>query len=691
MTGWRTFIALLALAMPSWQSASAQAGGRPVTEAQVQGPRSTPAAERGRTIPGRFVITLRPRVDPRTVAGEHGLEPDFVYTRVITGFAGSMSEVARSGLLRDHRVVRVEPDRPARAKQVQSWGLDRIDQRALPLDGQFQVPGSGRGVSVYVVDTGIRFDHSQFEGRAVRGYDAIGDGLNGSDCDGHGTHVAGTVGGRTVGVAREATLVSVRVLDCEGTGMMSGVIAGLDWIAKNGRRPGVVNMSLGGDPHTTTDDAVKGLVELGFPAIIAAGNESRDACQTSPARVAEAITVAASNDSDSRPSWSNYGSCVDIFAPGESIVSAWHTGTNAGASASGTSMAAPHVAGAAALLLEANSGATPSAIGSTISNDSTKGVISDAASANNHLLFISSGSGAAAGGVTITGTSGNDIVNRTRTVSGQPLPTDEADMIHGLAGADSLSSEGGNDSIYGGDGNDRLDGGPGDDTLDGGNGIDTATYAGAPAGVTVNLSMSTAQNTGGAGADALASIENLIGSSYNDRLTGDSGSNTFTGGLGADSLSGGDGRDRLIGGDANDVLYGQGDNDRLEGGNGNDMIIGGPGNDTLIGDAGGDRFRFNTALHGSTNVDTIADFSVGEDAIQLSRSIFTALETTGTLPASAFRTGTAAADADDRIIYNSGTGEIFHDPDGTGPAAQVRFARVKAGVALTNSSFVAIP
>lgn len=351
--------------------------------AQTRVPAQSGAGRRN-IIPGRFIVTLDDNADPQTVARENGVTPDRIYRTVIKGFAGEISEAARTGLLRDARIRRVEPDVIVTADAI-GWGQDRIDQRRLPLDNIYKKNFTGQGVTAYIVDGGINYQHVEFGGRASFGYDAYGG--NGSDCAGHGTHVAGTVGGATYGVAPGVSLISVRVMDCTGSGTMSGVIAGLDWIAANLRRPAVVNLSLGGPATQSMDDACNRLLNAGALVVAAAGNENVDACGTSPARTPDILTVGASDQNDARASFSNYGSCVDLFAPGVMIPSAWYSSTTALAYMDGTSSACPAVTGAVALMLQHYPSIAARALRDSITNHSTKGVITNSLTTKNHLLY----------------------------------------------------------------------------------------------------------------------------------------------------------------------------------------------------------------------------------------------------------------------------------------------------------------
>jgi subtilisin family serine protease len=348
-------------------------------------------------IPGRFIVTLRERTDPAAVAREYGVKADYVYRHALTGFAGAISDAARAGLLRDARVTRVEQDGIATIVTTQSnatWGLDRIDQRALPLSTNYSYGATGSGVRAYIIDTGIRTSHNEFGTRTAAGFTSINDGRGTNDCHGHGTHVAGPVGGSTYGVAKAVTLVPVRVLSCSGSGTWSGVIAGMDWVTAHRVRPAVANMSLGGGASSSVDDAVRRMISSGVATAVAAGNGNQggvaqNACKYSPARVSQAMTIGATDKTDRKASWSNYGSCVDWFAPGVGITSAWATSNTATNTISGTSMATPHTAGVAALYLQGNTGASAQTVRDALYNATTKGVVTSSKTATNHLLFTS--------------------------------------------------------------------------------------------------------------------------------------------------------------------------------------------------------------------------------------------------------------------------------------------------------------
>lgn len=325
-----------------------------------------------------------------------GLAPDArveqVYTAALQGLAARLSPENLAALRQDPRVAYIEADQVMSISATQTgatWGLDRIDQRTLPLSGTFTYSNTGSGVNAYIIDTGIRVSHSEFGGRATAVFDAIGDGQNGNDCNGHGTHVAGTVGGTVYGVAKSVRLYAVRVLNCSGSGSNSGVIAGVDWVRRNARRPAVANMSLGGGVSSALDTAVNNAINVGITFVLAAGNSNRDACQFSPARVAAGITVGATTSSDTRASYSNYGSCLDLFAPGSSITSAWISSNTSINTISGTSMAAPHVAGVAALYLQSNPTASPATVRNAIVSNATVGVVRSAGSRSPNLLLYS--------------------------------------------------------------------------------------------------------------------------------------------------------------------------------------------------------------------------------------------------------------------------------------------------------------
>ncbi|MBE0370480.1 S8 family peptidase [Pseudoalteromonas aurantia] len=292
------------------------------------------------------------------------------------------------------QIVSITPLVSAKADQGNAiWGLDRVDQTDLPLNSNYHYDYDGSGVTAYVIDTGVLISHNEFGNRASHGYDFVDNDSNATDCNGHGTHVAGTVGGSSYGVAKNVNVVGVRVLGCNGSGTNSGVIAGINWVKNNASGPSVANMSLGGGASQATDDAVNNAVAAGISFVVAAGNDNSSACNYSPARAANAITVGSTTSSDSRSSFSNYGNCLDIYAPGSSIKSAWYNSNSATNTISGTSMASPHVAGAVALYLDQNPSLTPSQIDSLLGQRSSKNKVSDAKSGSpNELLYTLAGS-----------------------------------------------------------------------------------------------------------------------------------------------------------------------------------------------------------------------------------------------------------------------------------------------------------
>ncbi|MGC5363159.1 S8 family peptidase [Streptomyces sp. DT24] len=368
-------------------------------------------ADRPDAVEGSYIVTFKNSVaradvpaSAKSLAKRHSGNLRYTYTAALRGFAVKMPESQAKQLAADPSVARVEADGVAYAVETQtnppSWGLDRADQRDLPVDKKYTYSTTASNVNAYIVDTGIRMSHRDFGNRAVSGYDFIDNDSNASDCHGHGTHVAGTVGGGSYGIAKGVKLIGVRVLNCQGSSGTSWapVLAGIDWVTKNGVKPAVANMSVGGGKIQSVNDAVTASIASGITWVVAAGNDNDDSCSYSPSSTPAAITVGATDSRDARASnWSNgqgsnYGTCLDIFAPGDSIVSTSNSGDTASQTMSGTSMASPHVAGAAALLLADHPTWTPAQVRDQLVADATSNKVTDPrAGSPNKLLYTGAG------------------------------------------------------------------------------------------------------------------------------------------------------------------------------------------------------------------------------------------------------------------------------------------------------------
>ncbi|HEY9516734.1 MAG TPA: S8 family serine peptidase [Gemmatimonadaceae bacterium] len=412
-------IALGALAVSACQDVAGP-------ESPLAGPAGpTPqSAVQSDTVPGHYIVLLKSSVTDPEAATEalmwnrrSAIEQTYKYA--LKGFAAKLSEAQADSLSRNPKVAVVQPDIRVKAQSltIQSdpdWGLDRMDEHAYPLDDRYSYGATGAGVNVYVIDGGVRLTHHEFGGRAHFAFDAFGG--SGADCRGHGTHVAGTIAGSTYGVAKKANIYSVKVLDCDGNSTLSKIVAGVDWVTGHRKLPAVANMSLGSVANSIFDDFVRESIASGVTYVASAGNDNADACNQSPARVSQVLTVGSTDPNDYRSSWSNYGSCVKIFAPGNSILSAFYTSDDATRVLGGTSMAAPHVAGVAALYLSVHPSASPSEVRSAIINNATTGYVKNASGTANRIVY----SGFISGSSTTT------------LAPSEPAPSDES------SGSDSM-------------------------------------------------------------------------------------------------------------------------------------------------------------------------------------------------------------------------------------------------------------
>ncbi|GAA4854479.1 S8 family peptidase [Kitasatospora terrestris] len=382
-------------------AALAGAASLPAAAAPAAPEGTVQQADSPTAIPGSFIVTLKPSAGlapaseqgRQLVARHHGRIKQ-TWDAAAHGFEVELSAVEARRLAADPAVAAVEQNQTVHADTTQtnppSWGLDRIDQAALPLNSAYTYPSTaGGGVTAYVIDTGVRISHGQFGGRAANGYDFVDNDAVAQDGNGHGTHVAGTIAGSAYGVAKAARVVGVRVLDNNGSGTTAGVISGVNWVTANAAKPAVANLSLGGGASTALDNAVANSIASGVTYAVAAGNSNANADNYSPARVPTAITVGATTSTDARASYSNYGTRVDVFAPGSSITSSWNTSDTATNTISGTSMATPHVAGAAAVYLAGHPSATPAAVDSALKAAATNGVLTGIGTGSpNRLLRV---------------------------------------------------------------------------------------------------------------------------------------------------------------------------------------------------------------------------------------------------------------------------------------------------------------